>query len=155
MPGATIIIIFVRFANDRKRKESRDLESTSPIWSFLNLNNLSWTLKLLKIYICLFSSSWCMLIRLCEAQKTVAISFPADGKVFVFFEAGLPEEMPCFECSLVSAAYQFRLFISNLRRRLRNDAETFSCCWSPNFAYCPECHSTPQQFSLVQYFMQE
>jgi hypothetical protein len=37
-----------------------------------------------------------------ESQKTVAVTFPADGTVFAFFGACSLGEVHCFDCYFIS-----------------------------------------------------
>lgn len=45
-------------------------------------------------------SRWLMYITPCDSQKTVALTFQADRKVFAIFKADLLGEVYCFDCTL-------------------------------------------------------
>lgn len=49
----------------------------------------------------------------------VTIPFPADRAIFVFFGADSSGQVHCFDCSLVSAVYQW-IHVSSVMKRYRN-----------------------------------
>ena len=56
----------------------------------------------------------------CESQKTVAMTFPADGTVFDYFGARSPHEVHCFDCSFISGVYWWLHVWSTVTKRRRN-----------------------------------
>lgn len=89
-----------------------------------------------------------------EFQTTVTITFPTDNKLFPFFVAGLPYEVHCCDCTLVSDLYK-SIYVLSIEKDTKI---SFDCTvsknnmrWFRGCACCPELANTAL-ISYLAYF---